>query len=512
VFHALLIACAGLIQFSKQIIFDDAAVVVTIAARDTTKLPDVEKPRDVMDRGGLPTNDPVNANEPTIFFPDSEESDHNETDNNEETNKMKGDSFEFSSYLPGTEAGIKGRQPGKGQGISDAMGVGGGGGGAGRDGGRTGGKRNLHARGGSQATESAVTAGLRWLARHQGANGGWGAESFDGQCASGSRCSGHGHGQFDVGVTGLSLLAFLGAGYTHLTRATYDDPYTKKRMSFGQVVKKACDYLISQQDSRGCFGPQTGEYMYNHNIAALALAEAYGLTTAAAYRVPAQKGIDFVVAAQNPALGWRYAVMPGDNDTSCTGWAIMALKSAHLSGLTVPRAAFDGGRAWLDRVTDSEGRVGYTAMGSIDVFVPGKNEAWGSHPAMTAIGVLLRIYIDSNQRDPVLAKSAKVIVEDKPNWDEANHKVDCYYWYYATLALFQYQDAGGMTYWKQWNEAMKAAIVPHQKLRADGCADGSWDPAVDRWGYAGGRVYITAVNVMSLEVYYRYESVFGKDH
>ena len=34
-------------------------------------------------------------------------------------------------------------------------------------------------------------------------------------------------------------------------------------------------------------------------------------------------------------------------------------------------------------------------------------------------------------------------------------------------------------------------------------------PAVDRWGFAGGRVYATAINVLTLEVYYRYENVFG---
>ena len=41
------------------------------------------------------------------------------------------------------------------------------------------------------------------------------------------------------------------------------------------------------------------------------------------------------------------------------------------------------------------------------------------------------------------------------------------------------------------------------------CDDGSWDPAVDKWGSIGGRVYATAINVLTLEVYYRYAHVFG---
>lgn len=59
---------------------------------------------------------------------------------------------------------------------------------------------------------------------------------------------------------------------------------------------------------------------------------------------------------------------------------------------------------------------------------------------------------------------------------------------------------------------MKKALVPSQKTRKDGCQDGSWSPEVDRWGFAGGRVYVTAVNTMSLEVYYRYKLVFDQQH
>jgi hypothetical protein len=32
---------------------------------------------------------------------------------------------------------------------------------------------------------------------------------------------------------------------------------------------------------------------------------------------------------------------------------------------------------------------------------------------------------------------------------------------------------------------------------------------VDRWGFEGGRVYATAINALTLEVYYRYGNVFG---
>ena len=45
-----------------------------------------------------------------------------------------------------------------------------------------------------------------------------------------------------VGVTGLSLLAFLGAGYSHLSKDEYPDPANPGRVfRFGEIVKKGND-------------------------------------------------------------------------------------------------------------------------------------------------------------------------------------------------------------------------------------------------------------------------------
>jgi len=82
---------------------------------------------------------------------------------------------------------------------------------------------------------------------------------------------------------------------------------------------------------------------------------------------------------------------------------------------------------------------------------------------------------------------------------------------YGTLALFQYDGPKG-PHWTKWNKALLEALVPHQRAKADGCKDGSWDTErVDRWAYAGGRVYGTAMNVLTLEVYYRYATVKKAD-
>ncbi|MEW6073958.1 MAG: hypothetical protein AB1726_15360 [Planctomycetota bacterium] len=46
-----------------------------------------------------------------------------------------------------------------------------------------------------------------------------------------------------------------------------------------------------------------------------------------------------------------------------------------------------------------------------------------------------------------------------------------------------------------WNEALRRAVLGAQ--RAEGSARGSWDP-VGPWGWAGGRVYSTAMMALSL--------------
>ncbi len=507
--HIVLLLAAALVVVDTLVQADEGEVMVVVGAKPTSVINEIERPRDVFERKGIPKDEGAQqpTEEPAIFFPEAKESDHNESADNEDYKQMKGDSKEFLSYIKGEAGGFRGRQMGKNPGVYDTMGVGGGGGGGGRYGGRFGGRENLVARGGgTRATESAVLAALKWLARHQNADGSWGT-SFSNQCVGG-RCSGPGEKDFDTGVTGLSLLAFLGAGYSHLSRDEYPDPVNPGHvLRFGEVVKKGIQWLIAHQDPEGCLGERGQKYMYNHTIAALSLTEAYGMTGAQLLKDPAQKGVDFVVAAQNPGKGWRYSHKCGDNDTSVSGWACMVLKSAELSELSFPRAAYDGALAWINECTDNSGyyHVGYNAKGTGKVYVPGKNESFEGHPAMSSVAVMCRIFINKKKGDPALG-AVNAIVSDLPEWK--NDKIDFYYWYYSSLALFQYDGPEGPM-WKKWNEPMKNALVPNQKTGKDGCQNGSWDPAIERWGFEGGRVYATAINALTLEVYYRYANVFG---
>ena len=74
---------------------------------------------------------------------------------------------------------------------------------------------------------------------------------------------------------------------------------------------------------------------------------------------------------------------------------------------------------------------------------------------------------------------------------------DTYYWYYATLVM---SHMGGDR-WQAWHDRLHPLIVNSQVRQ--GTYAGSWDPKgpiPDRWGLHAGRIYVTAMNLLSLEV------------
>jgi hypothetical protein len=384
--------------------------------------------------------------------------------------------------------------PFEGFSTNDRIGIGGGA--AGGSNKRLGRRRLVARSSGFTRTEDAVNQGLRWLADHQDPAGFWDCDGFMRMDKVTPVCDGPGNPLYDPGVSGLALLAFLGAGQTH------------KHGEYKLTVRNGLKYLKQIQDPEGCFGPRTTDHFtYNHAIAALAMAEAYGLTLSPLFKQSAQQGIDFVHKCQNPYLAWRYGVRPGDNDSSVSGWMIMALKSAKTSGLRVDPSAFEGMRHWIEKATEPEyGRVGYTTRGSgparptelMDRFPADRSES------LTAVGVLSRVFLGEDPaRSEMIRKGTELCLKALPEWNPEAGTIDMYYWYYGCLALFQ---VGGDP-WRKWNESIKDAILPNQRTGPPAFR-GSWDP-VGPWGHEGGRVYSTALMVMCMEVYYRYPQLFG---
>ncbi len=383
---------------------------------------------------------------------------------------------------------------------------------------------------GPRAAISAIREALEWLRRHQHPDGYWSSRDFTRSCADPGRpctlgdadpplANGRGAEGFDVGVTALAMLAYLGWSHTHQDGDV---------LEYRAVLDKAYKWLLSQQvrsddpSTNGRFGPTTAEeWMYNHAIATMAMGELLFLSRDTIHLSRSvEDATDWCLRAQNPGYGWKYGYRGGKSDTSVTGWMVLALKTSKACAdrrlIRTERerlaAGFGGALAWFDRATSkSTGITGYESPGDegsrlLRVF-PDPYPYSKSLSAMTAVAVLCRIFAGESRRSESIRRGVGILLDEPPEWKPARGKtglsrINMYYWYYGSYALFQ---VGGEP-WRRWNEAMLSALLPTQRLH--GCEGGSWDP-IDEWGPAGGRVYSTAINAMTLEVYYRFRRQEG---
>ena len=379
--------------------------------------------------------------------------------------------------------------------MNDVMGIGGGGG---SPGGTGGGDRDTQA-GPRRAVIASIDEALIWLRAHQSSDGSWDADGFSAECGKlgDSLCDGAGKPQHDVGVSGLALLAYLGAGNT-MNQGKYKT----------QIAKGVAWLRTMQDPDSGLIGDKSNhEFLYDHSIATLALCEAYYSSRNPLLKKNCQLAVNYILRARNYNSAWRYQEPGnGENDTSITGWMVFALKAAEHANLVIDKDAYAGATSWLDEVTDTtNGRVGYNEVGSFSSRITGVNDTYPAEKgeAMTAVALLSRIFMGEDpSTHPMLQKHADLLLTKLPKWDADGLGNDMYYWYYGTYAMFQM----GGKYWRQWETTILNEIIAHQGNKGD--AKGSWDPN-GPWGHAGGRVYSTAMMALSAEVYFRYPSLTG---
>jgi len=322
--------------------------------------------------------------------------------------------------------------------------------------------------GGTVQTEEAVEQALAWLSRAQSDDGRWDIDGFK----TLKECGGAGDlVNEDVGVTGLVLLAYLGAGYTHLDGA------------YQETVRKGLDWLLNCEKKDGDI--RGAGQMYGQAMATTALCESYALTGDERLLAPTQRAVKFIVDSQTPESGWRY-MSRNDSDTSVTGWQILALKSAQIAGFTVPDQTFRWMNLWLDKVRQG-------ADGGLYSYKPGHVVT----PVMTAEGAFCQLFMGEQANARAQAESVAFIMQNLPVWNPESRSVHIYYWYYATLTIY----LSGAQEFKAWNSALTKALL--QGRSTSGPAAGSWDP-VCLLGFRGGRIYSTAVGALCLEVYYRF--------
>jgi hypothetical protein len=359
--------------------------------------------------------------------------------------------------------------------------------------------------GGTPESELAVADGLDWLARHQAEDGHWGPDCLGPgglRCEQQAPCSGKG-GRFEAALTGLAVLAFQAGGNYDFN----DHPYSDH-------VRRGLDWLAAQQGPNGqivgslnranlrtdvaAYQPDwhpNDKYMYEHAIATFALAESCAVARAAqrhadeSHLNAALKAVQFIESQQHDDGGWRYHPNKSEpSDASVSGWAMLALKTAIEADLPVDKQVVSRMVAFFKSLEEPlTGRTHYV----LNVF---------GTDALTGVGMMVDEFVLKQPNSELVQLAAPYLADHASvHWGEGrNATSDFYLWYNCTLAMFQ---AGGDP-WKQWNDVIRNHLISLQ-LHGSDCVRGSWEPQ-SHWGESGGRIYTTALAVLTLEVYYRF--------
>ena len=529
--HMLIVALAGLVTMAVELPHaDDAVIMVTELQARPPALKEEEKPDNAPSaleptREATPTDPNSKENANVIVPPDllaqAELGDHFETINPDrpDTHSALGnpDAMLFHSATGNSEAaggggtsgismedvvgiggaGTKGSGGGFGGGDGSGTGVGQGSG-HGSFGNRSGGGRRLMVKrgGGSVKTESAVEKALEWLARNQEQDGHWDAQKLEATCKEKQ--------WVDVGMTSIATLAFLGAGHS------------ERVGKYKENVSRAVYWLVDKQIKTGKDKGSWVSVMYANGMATLALAEASAMSRNSDAKGAAQLGVDYIEAAQHEYMAWDYYANPdanARNDTSVTGWQVMALKSAKVAGLKVEARALEGAINWLDvgQNIPKDVKDGYDFEGGMMVYQGTRDNISGPSQSMTAAAAMMRLFLGVKPDAPSVSGPCNLMKREKnvaggPIWVPCTDAyppalpgsgIDYYYWYYGTFAMFQM----GGDHWTVWNEHLKATLLPLQ--RQDGAFAGSWDPVGHGRIPDGGRVFSTALGALCMEVYYR---------
>jgi len=358
--------------------------------------------------------------------------------------------------------------------------------------------------GGTLASERAVNESLKWLARHQLPDGGWSYDTVDVKS-----CDCTEPGTFKEGrlsATGLALTTFLGAGHTSIDG------------EHAAIVRAGTAFLLRSGkpgeggtfDLRSAPAGNRNEGIYEQAICTTALCESLGMVRmqlaissgriqladgrTADRRVfvqmeqelapKAQGAINWLVRHQEADGGWKYHPNHSNApDTSVHGWCLMALLSGKHAGLTVPQKTLDQAQAFLNTVAADGGAFyGYNK--------PDKRLS------TTGIGLLCRMYGGWRREEPALKKGVSYLSTSGPRL------TDMYYTYYATQVMHHW----GGDEWVKWNLAARDGLIASQEKT--GHAAGSWPAKGVGHGEKGGRLFVTCLATMTLEVYYRHLPIY----
>lgn len=313
-----------------------------------------------------------------------------------------------------------------------------------------------------EKTEAVIKGALKWLASKQAPNGAWGA-SGDEQ-------------RHPVAMTAYTLMAFQSAGQL------------PGEGEFGKNVTLGMNYLVDQISPEGLFANRnSGQYMYGHGIACIALGELYGQTRSPAMRPKLEKAIKLIIAAQNNEGGWRYRPVASDADISVTVLQLVALRAAKNGGLDVPQKTIDAAVKYVKACQ-------HAPSGGF-AYQPGRDPGF----ARTAAAIY-SLQVCGLYDDPMVKQGSDYLVKN-------NTKNDQWFTYgnfYAAPAQYM---IGGET-WAKWYPQVKATLLKAvTSLRGETYY---WEPKLDVGQGGVGPTFVTAVYTMILAMPYHYIPLYQR--
>ncbi|MFQ5806188.1 MAG: prenyltransferase/squalene oxidase repeat-containing protein, partial [Phycisphaerae bacterium] len=351
---------------------------------------------------------------------------------------------------------------------------------------------------------------------HQDRDGTWDRFEFGRHCPRDDRCPGtavraKGY-SIRSGLTGLALLAFLGAGYTDR-----EGPYQ-------DAVGQAVHALLRAQMRHGGFGNDERMAGYNDTLATFALAEYHALTHEPRVVAPLKRAVTRLVLSQQELGGWDYLPRAdsGRNDTSITAWAVQALYACVAARIHVPRRVLVNAALHFERAAEPDGRVRYSDAGiGFKIDEATLQPVYRHGPAMIAAGLTSEQLLGWRFDSALARRQQALLSQQFPSLSllqggDPTQLHGYYYWYYGTIAMFQ---AGGER-WERWNAHLLDALLTLQNRGKPAAghkphAYGSWPPFGPnwgKWGRQGSRVYSTALCVLTLEIYYRHTPAYLEEY
>ena len=310
-------------------------------------------------------------------------------------------------------------------------------------------------------TDAVIKGSLRWLVSKQAPNGAWGT--------SGQEQANQ------IAITGYVLMAFLAGGQV------------PGEGEFGKNVSLGALFLSDAIGPDGLYSNRnSGQYMYGHGIATIALAEVYGQSRLPAIRSKLEKAIKVILSSQNNEGGWRYRPVARDADISVTVLQVVALRAAKNSGLDVPQTTIDNAVKYVKSC--------YHAPSGGFCYQPGRDPGY----ARTAAAIY-SLQVCGLYDDPLVKAGSQYLGKNQ----KGNQDWYTYGNFYAAPAQYM---VGGET-WEKYYSSTKELLLKNVSSRNDLYF---WEPKLDQGSGGVGPVYCTAVYAMILAMPYHYLPLYQR--